>query len=42
VISDERKSRRNFADLAVFPDDHWQATLPKFGALFTGRATMGL
>jgi hypothetical protein len=31
----------NLADFAVFPDDHEQATLPKFDALFSGGATMG-
>ena len=37
-----RKSRRNFANLAIFPTDHRQSALAKFDAFFSRGATMGL
>ena len=42
VTSDEEKSRGNFADFAVLPDDHGQAALAKFDAFFSGGATVRL
>jgi len=39
---DGYNSRGDFANPTVFPDDHGQATLPKFDPLLASGATMGL
>ena len=41
-IEAAKELRRNFADFAVFPDDHRQALATKFDAFFSRDATMGV